>query len=206
MPTQTLIVAVFALARAPATRWGTRSFTPSSALDHLPGLEPATRLGPEGPLETWYVGPAEILLHSGETAHYRDNLTAARPSLWVALEPGAPRLTAASVDPYEGEAMAGDDGRLVGAVDMPPGLRAAVAAFHAAHHVERPFEKRRRRAADPEALARRGPFPGAQGRPGVDPDARGGRPAGPDRAGPQDGGAQDWNGPARPPRDAPEKP
>ena len=40
---------------------------------------------------------------------------------------------------------------------MPEPLRAAIADFVAEHHVERPFEKRQRNRADPEALARRGP-------------------------------------------------
>ncbi|MFN3614470.1 MAG: DUF3305 domain-containing protein [Rubrimonas sp.] len=159
MPREHHRVAIFAVSRAPVTRWATRGFAPSAALDDAPPLEPGVRLTPPGDVETWYVGSAEVMLHSGETGHYRDNLRAARPRLWVALKRGgaAPALAMATVDPYEGEALAGDDGLVVEAVDLPPRLADAMRAFIAAHHVERVFEKRKRKAADPEALARRGP-------------------------------------------------
>lgn len=161
MPQQTRRIAVFAVSRAPVSRWAARGYAPSSVLDAAPDLAPGTRLTPPGAVETWYVGPAEVLLHSGDTGHHRDNLRSARPSVWVALRPtahpGPPELLTATVDPYEGEAMAGDEGIVVEAVEMPPGLRADLEAFFAAHHVERAFEKRRRKRADPEALARRGP-------------------------------------------------
>jgi hypothetical protein len=164
MPQETRRIAVFAVSRAPVSRWATRGFAPSSVLDVVPELAPGTRITPAGAVETWYVGPAEVLLHSGETAHHRDNLTSARPSVWVALRPVAhpapPQLVAATVDPYEGEALAGDDGLVTAAVDMPAGLRAGIEAFFAAHHVERVFEKRKRKRADPEALGRRGPIGG----------------------------------------------
>ena len=41
------------------------------------------------------------------------------------------------------------------AVPMPEALREAIESFVAEHHVEREFVKRKRRRADPEALARR---------------------------------------------------
>jgi hypothetical protein len=41
---------------------------------------------------------------------------------------------------------------------MPPEIEARLAAFVEAHHVERPFIKRKRDRADPEALARRPPI------------------------------------------------
>jgi hypothetical protein len=42
---------------------------------------------------------------------------------------------------------------------MPASVQEAVAAFVAEHHVERPFVKRKRDRADPQALARRPPTP-----------------------------------------------
>ena len=51
--------------------------------------------------------------------------------------------------------MAGGD--LVEAVPMPDAVRATVEGFVVEHHIERPFHKRERDRADPEALARRGP-------------------------------------------------
>jgi hypothetical protein len=46
----------------------------------------------------------------------------------------------------------------VEAVPMPAAVREIVEAFVAEHHVERPFVKRKRERADPQALARRGPM------------------------------------------------
>jgi hypothetical protein len=43
-------------------------------------------------------------------------------------------------------------------VAMPAPVRTAIEAFVAEHHVERPFHKRERSRADPEALARRSPL------------------------------------------------
>jgi hypothetical protein len=168
MPREHHRVAVFAVSRAPVSRWATRGFAPSSALDNMPAIQAGTRLTPPGDVETWYVGPAEVMLHSGETGHYRDNLQAVRPRLWIALKRGGatPELVIATVDPYEGEALAGDDGLIVEAVELPPCLADAMRAFIAAHHVERVFEKRKRKAADPEALARRGPVDGGPGHGG----------------------------------------
>jgi hypothetical protein len=45
---------------------------------------------------------------------------------------------------------------MIEVVPMPPDIGETVAAFVAAHHVEREFVKRKRDRADPEALGRRG--------------------------------------------------
>jgi hypothetical protein len=81
--------------------------------------------------------------------------------LWVVLRrtEGDPpyRVLLVTADPAEGEGYtaAGDD--MVESVPMPESIRAALEAFVAEHHVERPFFKRARDRADPEALARRVP-------------------------------------------------
>jgi len=63
-----------------------------------------------------------------------------------------------TADPAEGESFTqvGDD--LVEAVPMPVAVRDTIEAFIAEHHVERPFIKRKRDRADPEALAHRTPM------------------------------------------------
>jgi hypothetical protein len=138
-----LPVGVLAVSRAPATRWGSRVIRPWGVLPAVPATPPGTRLGPAGAVETWYAGPAAVALHPGDTAHYRDNL-AARPSLWIALRAGGLVVAGVTADPYEGEGWAGDPGLVVEAVAMPEPVRARVAAFFQAFHVETPFEKRRR--------------------------------------------------------------
>jgi hypothetical protein len=158
MPKQLLRLGILAVSRKPVSRWGTRGFVPSQVLPEVPATPPRTRLGPEGDVETWYAGPADLVLHSGETGHYRDNLRMARPSVWVALRQGtALEIAGATVDPYEGEGLAGDPGLVVEALPMPAAVAEAMAAFFAAHHVEQVFEKRKRKRADPEALARGAP-------------------------------------------------
>jgi hypothetical protein len=65
-------------------------------------------------------------------------------------------LVSATVDPYEGEALAESIGDIVEAVPMPAPVQDWVQAFFDAFHQEQTFFKRKRDRADPEALARRG--------------------------------------------------
>jgi hypothetical protein len=83
----------------------------------------------------------------------------------VALQESAapPGIAVHSVtaDPAEGEAMTEPGSWIVDAVPMPDAIRDRLAAFVAAHHVERPFVKRQRDRTDPEMLSRRPVEPGA---------------------------------------------
>ena len=139
--------------------WADHAWLPRAVLPGVPAAAPWTRLAATGDEEIYYAGSFEVRLHRSDTAHYRDNLGAAQPSLWVALRPaGGDEVEVATVtaDPYEGEALAEGIGEIVEAVPMPPEIQEKVAAFFAAFHVERPFTKRKRDRGDPEALARRG--------------------------------------------------
>ena len=142
--------------------WAGHAWLPRAALAGTPAAAPWTRLAATGDEELYYAGSFEVRLHRSDTAHYRDNLSAEQPSLWVALRPvGGDEVEVATVtvDPYEGEALADGIGEIVEAVPMPPEIQEKVAAFFAAFHVERPFVKRKRDRGDPEALGRRGPSP-----------------------------------------------
>ncbi len=151
-------VGVVATRRKLKSAWASHAWAPSAVLPAVPAAVPWTLLSREGEDETWYVGPAEVELHPGETAHYRDNLASGRPSLWVALRPTAGEdyeVALVTADPYEGEAMAEVVDHLVEAVPMPAEIAEGVVAFFSAHHVERPFFKRKRDRAGPGG--RRGP-------------------------------------------------
>lgn len=151
---------IVARRRVSTNKWAPPvSWAPTAALPLAPQTPPMTRLTPEGDEESWYVGPAELTLHPGEAAHYRDNLQSGRPSLWVAVREAGEGVSIAVVtaDPYEGEALAGDAGLILEAVPMAPEIASALGAFVEAFHVEREFFKRKRKKADPEALARRAP-------------------------------------------------
>ena len=137
--------------------WADHAWLPHAVLPAVPETPPGTKLSTDEREEIFYAGPAEVTLHSSETSHYRDNLTSGRPALWVSMrQVGGDDYEVASVtaDPYEGEALAGAIGEIVEPVPMPPDIQARIAAFFEAFHVERPFFKRKRDRADPEAMAR----------------------------------------------------
>ena len=137
--------------------WADHAWLPHSVLPAAPAAAPWTKLGGNAEEELYYAGSFQVALHPGETAHYRDNLTSGRPSLWVALRPVAGEeyeIATVTADPYEGEALAGAIDEIVEPVPMPPEIQAKIAAFFEAFHVERQFFKRKRERADPEALAR----------------------------------------------------
>lgn len=137
--------------------WATHAWLPSAVLPAAPAVAPGTRLSADDSEETFYAGSFEVLLHPSETGHYRDNLTSGRPALWVALrllDGGDCQIATVTADPYEGEALAEGVGEIVEPVPMPSEVQAKIAAFFEACHRERPFLKRRRDRADPEALAR----------------------------------------------------
>jgi hypothetical protein len=179
MPKQILRIGVLAELRPPVTRWGSAALRPVAVLPDEPATPPFTRLDATGEVETWYLGARDLTFHSGDTGHHLDNLGGSRPAVWVALRgtaADAAELVAVTVDPYEGEGLAGDPALTVEAVPMPPQIAAALADFVQAHHVEIPFKKRKRSPQDPNAADPRAPriLPADQGW-----IARRGRSAGP---------------------------
>jgi hypothetical protein len=152
--------------RKSTNRWVDETWRPIAVLPGEPATAPWTVLGAEGDVTRFYAGGASIELHRSETENYVYNLASASPSLWVALRPVSAtppyELHAVTADPTEGSSFteAGDD--LVEAVPMPATVRAALEAFVAEHHVERPFQKRQRDRLDPETISR-GPV--RRGRP-----------------------------------------
>ncbi len=153
MPQDVLRVAVVGVSHPPANRWATRSVRPAAVMADLPALDAGTLMTERDGVETVYLGDYALVLHSGETAHYIDNLDAAQPSIWVAMTGGAVQIV--TVDPYEGEALAGDVERVVEALPMPPQIAEHISAFVGAHHVHEVFHKRKRKpatsASDPRA-------------------------------------------------------
>jgi hypothetical protein len=163
VPAQASIaVGVVVERRKAQSRWIDFTWRPVAVLAGQPETAPWTVLSRDSDSATFYAGPAEIALYRTETGNYRDNLASGAPMLWIALRPteGEPpyRVFTVTADPAEGEALTEAGNDLVDVVAMPPAVRTAVDAFVAEHHVERPFHKRKRDRADPEALARRGPL------------------------------------------------
>ena len=160
MPKEMVRIGILGIVRPPANRWAVPRLLPLSIGPELPGIAGSVKVREEQGTETWYLGGYGLQLHSGDTGNYRDNLIAVRPSVWVALKgadtPAKAAVVLATVDPYEGEALATDPALVVEAVAMPPDLQARVTDFVERHHVEIPFKKRKRKELDVE-LDPRGP-------------------------------------------------
>jgi hypothetical protein len=144
--------------------WQDHAWLPVAVLPEPPEVAPFTPLGTVGDDERFYLGPAEIEFHSRETANYRDNLVGETPLIWVAIREvlgeHPVELVKATADPSEGEMLTETGTSIVEALPMPADLAAELAAFFAEHHVERPFVKRKRDRANPDALLGRGPAGG----------------------------------------------
>jgi len=159
MACETIQVGIVVERRILASRWASHVWQPVAALPGAPVAPPWTVLVRGEAMTRYYAGAFPLRFFSSETGGYRSNLTSGRPALWIALheDAGHPGITVHSVtaDPAEGEAMTEPEGSIVDVVPMPEEIRDRLAAFVAAHHVERPFAKRRRDRADPEVMARR---------------------------------------------------
>ena len=167
LPPAKIAVGVVVERRKATNPWVDVVWQPAGVLAGVPEAAPWTVLSAAEDRTSFYAGAAEIELYRTETGHYRDNLASASPSLWIALRPTGVEppfdIVAVTADPAEGEALTESGNDLVDVVPMPPAVRELVAAFVAEHHVERPFVKRKRDRADPQALARRAPID--KGRP-----------------------------------------
>ena len=145
--------------RKARSAWTDAVWRPVDVLLGLPDAAAWTELARGENSVTFYAGGADIELYRSETGNYRQNLASGAPSVWVALQEtgGEPpyEIRCVTADPAEGEGLSEPGPGIVEAVLMPEALRDMIAAFVADHHVERPFQKRIRDRADPDALARR---------------------------------------------------
>ena len=160
-------LAVLVERRPGVTQWAEWSWRAVEVLEEAPELPPWTVLREAEGRTLFLAGQAEVELHPTDTTNYRDNLTAAAPSVWVVLRRGRRRRPAWCCTwsrSMPGRRMS---------TPMPattcwrrcrcrPACARSTEAFVAEHHVERRFHKRRRDRADPEALARGGVRPDAE--------------------------------------------
>jgi hypothetical protein len=139
--------------------WVDFVWSPVAVLPGVPDAAPWTVLDGDAECTRFYCGSAEVALYRADASGYRDNLATGAGLLWVVLRPSGldPPYEIATVtaEPSEGEAFTESASNLVETVPMPEAVRATVAEFVTAHHVEQPFVKRKRDRADPEAMARR---------------------------------------------------
>ena len=131
----------------PSSPWGEPIWMPAQILEGVPDTPAWTVLSKGADRVRYFAGAFAVRLHSADTAFYRDNLSAERPRLWVAMRPEGREppveIIAVTADPTEGEGYTQTGTNVVEVIDVPPGLAAAIAAFVGEHHVERVFKKRR---------------------------------------------------------------
>src|SRR6188472_2036751 len=88
VPENSFEVGVIVAKRKLKGPWASHAWLPCAVLPGAAAAAPWTRLTASDEEETFYAGSFEVSLYPSETAHYRDNLTSGRPSLWVALRTG----------------------------------------------------------------------------------------------------------------------
>jgi hypothetical protein len=163
MVRETAEVGVVVERRALDNPWVDHAWVPVAVLVGAPAATPWTVLEQTAKLVRYYAGTFAIEFFGTETTMYRENLRSRQPSLWIALRhtDAAPGVVVRLVtaDSSEAEALTATATDIIEAVPMPVEIQQRLAAFVDAHHVERPFVKRKRDRADPEAMARRGPGP-----------------------------------------------
>ena len=143
--------------------WIDHAWRPVAVLAGTPAAAPWTVLSETPQATRYYAGAFQLEFFGSETTMYRENLRSGNPSLWVSLRPAESPpgivLHLVTADPGEGEALTEPGTDVIETVSMPPEIQRRLAAFVEAHHVERPFVKRKRDRADPEAMATRAPHP-----------------------------------------------
>lgn len=160
-----LIVGLIVERLDPSSPWGEPIWLPVQVLEGVPDTPAWTVLARSRDRVRYFAGTFAVKLYSTDTAFYRDNLTAERPRLWVAMRPEGPEppldIIAVTADPTEGEGYTQTGTNVVEVVDLPPALAAEIAAFVTEHHVERVFEKRKRDKRPPHMIERRRPIDGS---------------------------------------------
>lgn len=152
MAEEAITVGVIVEKRKAASPWIDHLWVPVAVMPGLPEAPPMTLIDRQGEVERYYLGAASLVVVSGDTANYRDNLTSGAPKLWVVMrevaEDQSVELHSVTADPAEGEGHTGAGSNLVDVVPMVPEIAAFLAAFVDEHHVEREFYKRKRDEAD----------------------------------------------------------
>jgi Protein of unknown function (DUF3305) len=141
--------------------WGGVAWRPITIFAEAPEVAPWTPLGGNEAAARFYAGAFPVHLYSTDTANYRDNLSSGAPKLWVVMraEGSEPpiQIMLVTADPAEGEGSTEAGNNIVETIDMPVEIAGVVAAFIAAHHVERPIIKRKRDGKPHEVRWRNGP-------------------------------------------------
>jgi hypothetical protein len=158
---ETMEIGVIVERRRLSSPWADHAWMPTDVLVGAPTAAPWTVLDETPEATRFFAGTFLVEFFSTDTGSYRENILSGRPSLWVSLRPSddppGVALAAVTANTAEAEALTEPGTHIIEAIAMPSAVRERLAAFVEAHHVERPFVKRKRNRADPEALAARPP-------------------------------------------------
>ncbi|HRE21816.1 MAG TPA: DUF3305 domain-containing protein [Rhabdaerophilum sp.] len=161
MPEEVMSVGVFVDKRKAVSPWIDHTWAAAAVVIGMPQAPRMTLIEKHPDFERYYAGSAALLLASGETGNYRDNLMSGAPKLWVILredpEDGELSLLTVTADPSEGESYAETECNIVETVPMIPEIAGLVADFVDRFHVEREFYKRKRDKVDFSQGGRRPP-------------------------------------------------
>lgn len=152
MVRKTVEVGVIVERRPLKNPWVDHAWVPVAVLAGVPAAQPWTVLQEAAGTTRYYAGKSELEFFGTDTTMYRENLRSDPPSLWVALRqadafPGLV-LHLVTADPSDAEALTETGTDIIEAVPMPVEIQQLLARFVEAHHVERPFIKRKRDRAD----------------------------------------------------------
>jgi Protein of unknown function (DUF3305) len=137
-------------------RWQRFAWQPVAVIPGAPPVAEWRELMRGERFVRWHAATLPLELHRTETEGYRANLSGKVPAIYVGLRASsggeheyAPFLVTAS--PYQAASYSED---IVEAVPMPDGLIAWVQDFVHRHHVDEPFQKRKRDKAKPVGVHR----------------------------------------------------
>jgi hypothetical protein len=143
-------VGVVAEKRVPRSQWIDELWVPVAVVVGETGFKPGARMmGGEG-FTRYFVGHAQIYCHATETEAYVHNLDSREPALYVVLRkdedgPLPWMVHAVTASPYEAQDYEDSAEDLIERVAMPHSVLEALVDFVEAHHVDRPFKKRKRK-------------------------------------------------------------
>lgn len=141
-------------------RWQSHSWRPVAVIPGAPRITHSRTLAGDTRWRRYHAATLTLELHHKETAAYRTNLSNDRPLIYVGLRnvvegdesdlEVAPFLVTAS--PFEAQDYLDSSEEIIEGVPMPEGVIGLVQAFVEAHHVDEPFEKRKRKRLDPNQV------------------------------------------------------
>ena len=134
-----------------AHRWQEYAWRAHAVVPGAPDIAAPRLLGEGEGWARYHAATLDIELFPSETEGYRYNLSQAKPvvyALWRSAEDepdGRPALFHVTVCPYEAQDYLEGGDVTVEGVSMPEAVELWLAAYVARHHVDAPFEKRKRR-------------------------------------------------------------